>query len=255
MSAETPRNCGGFRCRRPTAVPPRGRLPGRALTRGRQLTRAEAVEPITALVRAAAAQRQRTAPDDRRRFGELTSQPLDVGGGRPCERRGKHRVPARAESGCQEDSRKGRVPPEPVVRVELVQGVDGLPLAFVGCVRHRAFEHADEHEDRSRQEYTAEGDRAMAGVIACLFQSPLQPSPEEEEQERDQGGDQEADDLVSAMVVLPVREGLGGAGLAARVGPVEDEACEEQQASWHAGEQQEAIESVGGHLSRVLRRA
>ena len=82
-----------------------------------------------------------------------------------------------------------------------------------------------------------------------VLQPALQPCPEEEEQERHQGRDQEADDLVLAMVVLPVRKRLGWPGLAARVGPVEDEAGEKQQASQNAGEGQEAVESVRRHLS------
>ena len=62
---------------------------------------------------------------------------------------------------------KAAFQPEPVVGVELVEGVDGLPLACVGGVRHRGFEHADEHEHRGREECAAEGDRAVARVIAC----------------------------------------------------------------------------------------
>ena len=70
------------------------------------------------------------------------------------------------------------------------------------------------------------------------------------QQERDQGRDEEADDLVLSVVGLPVREGLGGPRLAARVGSVQDEADEEEQSCQYAGERKEPVESVrGGHLS------
>ena len=115
----------------------------------------------------------------------------------------------------------------------------------MGGVRHRRFEHPDEREHRSCEERTAEGDRAVAGVAAARLESALQSGPEEDEQERDQGCDEETDDLVPTVVVLPVGKGLGGSGLAARVASVQDEADEEQQPCQYAGERQEAVESGG----------
>ena len=70
---------------------------------------------------------------------------------------------------------------------------------------------------------TAEGYRAVAGVTAALLQPPLQARSEEGEQECDQGQQQEANDLVDASVVLPIRKGLRRTGLCAGVVPVDDE--------------------------------
>ena len=79
------------------------------------------------------------------------------------------------------------------------------------------------NERCSREEDAAEGDRAVPGVTTALLQPPLQPRSQKGEQERDQGQQQEANDLVDASVVLPIRKGLRRTGLCVGVVPVEDE--------------------------------
>ena len=89
-------------------------------------------------------------------------------------------------------------PSQPVVGVELVQRVDGLPLPLVRRICHSRFEHPDERERHCTKECAAERNQAMAGVTVALRESSPQAGPEEEKKERDEGCDQEGDDLVLA---------------------------------------------------------
>src|SRR5215218_5493162 len=78
-------------------------------------------------------------------------------------------------------------------------------------------------------------------------ESPLQTRAEEDEQERNQGREQESGNLMLASIVLPVGEGLGWRGLAARIAPSQGETDEEQQPDQRSGERQKAIESIPSH--------
>ena len=165
----------------------------------------------------------------------------------PCKGRRQHPVAASAEA-CREQHRRERnVPRQPVVRVQLTERVDGFPLALVGRVRHRPFEHRDEAEGRSGEKRAAERDRAVAAVAVALRESSPQTGPEEDEKERDERCHQECDDLVLAPVVLPIGERLRWPCLAGRIVPEQNEADEEQQPRQHTGNRQEAVESVGNH--------
>ena len=137
--------------------------------------------------------------------------------------RGQHPITTSTETGCEQHCRESRVLRQPVVGVELIERVNGLLLPLVRRVRHRGFEHANQRERCSREERTAEGYRAVPSVTVALLQPPLQPRSEKGEQERDQGQQQEANDLVDASVVLPIRKGLRRTGLCVGVVPVDDE--------------------------------
>jgi hypothetical protein len=131
--------------------------------------------------------------------------------------------------------------------VELAERVDGLSLALVGGVRRCAFQHPHQRECRGCEQSAAERDRPVAGVAALAPQSALQARAEEDEQERNQGRQQKAGDLVLAPVVLPVGEGLGHSGLAGRVVPEQDKTSDKQQPGKHSGERQKPIETIRSH--------
>jgi hypothetical protein len=57
--------------------------------------------------------------------------------------------------------------------VELAEGVDRLPLAFVGGVRRSGFQHAHERECCSREQCAAEGNGAVARIAVVTPQSLL----------------------------------------------------------------------------------
>ena len=96
--------------------------------------------------------------------------------------RRQHPIAASAEARCEQHCRERRVPSQPVVGVELVQRVDGFPLSFVSCVRHRRFEHPDEREGHSAKERAAERDQAVAGVAVALRESSPQARPRRREE-------------------------------------------------------------------------
>ena len=97
------------------------------------------------------------------------------------------------------------------------------------------------------RECAAEGDCSVAGLAVIAPQRALQARAEEDEQERNQGREQEAGDLVLAPVVVPVGEGLGWRSLAARIAPRQSETDEEQQPDECSSEWQKTIETIGSH--------
>ena len=107
-----------------------------------------------------------------------------------------------------------------MVGVELIERVNGLAHP-VRRVRHRGFEHANQRERCSREERTAEGYRAVPGVTVACSSRRFSPAPKKVSRNaiRDR---QEANDLVDASVVLPIRQGLRRTGLCAGVVPVDD---------------------------------
>jgi hypothetical protein len=68
------------------------------------------------------------------------------------------------EACCEQHCRERDVPPQPVVRVQLVQRVDGFPLSLVRCVRYRPFEHRNKGERRSGKKRPTERDRAVTAL-------------------------------------------------------------------------------------------
>ena len=142
---------------------------------------------------------------------------------RPRKRRGKHPVAARAEAGGEQHRGEGCVPPQPVVRVELVERIDGLPLALVRGIRHRGLEHPDERERHRCEQCAAVGDHAVTRALAPGLQATPQAGPEEDQQECDQRRAEEGDELVLTPVRLPVVEGRGDVALAGRIVAEEDE--------------------------------
>jgi hypothetical protein len=134
---------------------------------------------------------------------------------------------ARAEARCQEDGCKGRIPCQPIVGVELVERVDSVTVSVVRGVRHRCFEHPDDHEGRGGEERAAECDRAVAGVAVSIRQPASQAGAEEDQQKRNQRRNQKSNDLMLTSVVLPVGERLCRTRLAARIVPEQHETDEE----------------------------
>ncbi len=67
------------------------------------------------------------------------------------------------------------------------------------------------------------------------------------------GCNDEADDLVRSVVIVPVSERVRGASLAARLTAVQEQAGEEEQSCEDAGEWQEAVGAVGRRLDRAPR--
>jgi hypothetical protein len=84
----------------------------------------------------------------------------------------------------------------------------------------------------------------MARVAVAAPEASLQPRPEEDEHEGDQGREEEAGDLMLASVVLPPRERLLERGLTTRHAVGQGESTGEQESSEHSCERQEACKSI-----------
>src|SRR5215212_4092111 len=128
--------------------------------------------------------------------------------------------------------------------MELAERVDRLLVALVSCVRCCTFELSDECEPRGAEDRAAECHRTMAGVAVAASEAPLQPGPEEDEHERDQGCEEETGELMLSTVVLSPRERPLERGLTVRNAPCQGEPAREQESSEHSCERKEACESV-----------
>ena len=128
--------------------------------------------------------------------------------------------------------------------MESAERVDGFLMAFVRCVRCCTFEFSDECEPRSAEDRAAERDRTVPGVEVPDPKASLQPGPEEDEHERDQGCEEEAGDLMLASVVLPPRKRIVERGLTVRNAVRQGESAGEQESREHSCERQETCESV-----------